>query len=277
MTGLRATYRVKTTPEGTLYLCMNPSCSQWKPDDGFHKVRGRHLPVHSWCKSCRSERRSQLRRARTDLEELRARERERQKQRRTHQRLRAQGADTKYRNHFRGRPFVPADLVRPWLEELLERHGEQKVVESLTGVQVRVQYRLLHEDVKHVELDTADRLAIHSDNQRALEEIRPVTGRRGWNRAGDVACVGCGTWWHPHQALGRCSLCYMIHRGSAKTLPRDQRTGWSIHYPHCLECKRIDRQHQGRGLCYVCRDRAKREGRLDQFPPLTKRKPGNSS
>lgn len=139
-------------------------------------------------------------------------------------RVRKLGPTGLYRRWLNGRgPDIPHEVVRPWLEMLLNEHGTQLAVENLIGLSARAQFRIL-QGGGHCQHETAEKLAFACNKLAELAAITPLAGEVGWGPDGSTSCDPCGTWFHPHYAGGMCEECYDREvRGVGPAEPRDVR------------------------------------------------------
>lgn len=274
----RSQHRIRVVDGVEQYQCTDIRCLEWKPRSDFTPRTTGKLGITSRCRECMRrctrEYRERNRFVVNEKARLHAAEKRREQKRgkraadRTYRQVLLEGGSS--------RSFVPADIVRPWVEHLMLVHGDQHAVERATGVQVRRLYGIISGAARFVEMTTADLLAMAADKQAALAAEVPVVGTEGWSRAGHVCCEGCGTCWHPHRARGLCAQCYYREHTAdlypVQRLPRDQRA-WSNHWLACRCCKGTERAHKSRGLCTTCYAQLHRAGDLERFPPLM---PGKS-
>lgn len=144
-------------------------------------------------------------------------------------------ADAKYRRWLMSTPRVPADLVRPWVDILLDRY-EGNI--AATAREIRVDEAVLRRLVKSgkssVTALTAEAIAVATGHIVELAMALPEEGREGWSEVGRYCGdrpegdLGCGSWFHEHFADGLCEECAQRVMGLIDVEPRDARVSREV-------------------------------------------------
>lgn len=145
--------------------------------------------------------------------------------------------DKRYKSWLRGDRYgpVPSEVVKPWLEELVERVGTKVEAASIIGCDESLIRMAITGKRKAISHHYAELIAIACGKSLDLSEMTSVDGMDGWSPAGrfcgDGLAVfdGCGTWFHEHHASGLCEECYDREvRGVGPSEPRDVRMARSV-------------------------------------------------
>lgn len=93
---------------------------------------------------------------------------------------------------------------------------------------------------------------------RQEQGLSVTLGKPGWSKVSDC-CIGCGTFYHVHQAKGMCALCYRRdYYGNKKVHSFNRKGKWSHMHDACITCGGTEARHVGAGVCSTCRSKSAR-------------------
>lgn len=233
------------------------SCDVYKPRSKFHSHKSNRFGITTRCQPCNNARwREYYEKNSTKL--LRA-----NKRRHNARRARDKRADAKYQRWLETSEskqlVVPVDgLVRDSIAKGIAHYETAVNFAEQAGVDESTMGKIYHGHRKHVRLETAERILVAAGNEDKLTDLMAAPGKIGWSKH-STSCLGCGTFFHAHQALGYCRLCYHREYHDSKTLARGisrVESRWSHRHERCISCGTTEREHAGKGLCSRCRYRS---------------------
>ncbi len=124
--------------------------------------------------------------------------------------------DKRYKSWLRGDRYgpVPSEVVKPWVDLLVSRHGTNTGAAKIIGCDESLVRLVRTGKRKAISHHYAELIAIACGKSLDLSEMTSADGEDGWSPAGRfcgdglAAFEGCGTWFHPHFMGGMCEECY---------------------------------------------------------------------
>lgn len=154
---------------------------------------------------------------------------------RVHRRERRDSSDVAYQKWLNTTPRVDAEIVKPWIEALVNQYENVNAAAKVARVDERIFRGVLAGERARVMATTAEDIAVATGRMVELAMALPDTGEDGWSEYGrycgdgcPIGHPGCGSWFHKPGNYGLCEECTGIALGLLDMDTRDVRMSKEI-------------------------------------------------